>query len=108
MITISPPAKKLSGYLLVAPTWSLALLLSAYEKDGLPHAVPLTLCFLGYVIIVFVTFDWGRMRGFPAKTDEGRYSGSNILRCLVMSFIMVIPVTLVAGPFLLITLRIIR
>jgi len=108
MITLSPLAKKLSGYLLVGPTWALALFLSAFEKDGLPHVVPLTLYILGYLIIATVTFGWGRMRGFPVKIGEGRYSGSNILRCLVMSFIMVIPVGFTALPFMLIALKLIR
>jgi hypothetical protein len=108
MITLSPLAKKLSGYLLVGPTWALALFLSAFEKDGVPRSVPLTLYILGYLIIAVVTFDWGRMRGFPAKIEDGRYSGTNILRCLVMTCIMTIPVGFVALPFMLIALRIIR
>jgi hypothetical protein len=108
MITLSPLAKKFSGYLLFGPTWGLALLLSTFEKDGLPHIVPLTLYVLGFLIIAIVTFGWGRTRGFPAKTEDGRYSGSNILRCLVMSCIMAIPVGFTALPYMLIAIKLTR
>jgi hypothetical protein len=108
MITLSPLAKKLSGYLLVGPIWALGIVLSAFEKDGLPRWVGVSMFMLGYLVIAVVTFDWGRMRGFPAKTEEGSYNGTNILRFLVMTCIMVVPVGFVALPFVLVALRIVR
>ena len=61
MITISPLAKKLSGYLLVGPIWALAVVLSTFEKDGLPRWTWLSMFVLGYFVIAVVTFDWGRL-----------------------------------------------
>ena len=108
MSALSPLAKKLSGYLLVGPIWALAVLLSSFEKDGLPHTVSRTLFALGYVVIGVVTFGWGRLRGFPARTEEGRLSGTNILRCLVMSCIMAIPVGMVALPCMIVAARLVQ
>ena len=100
MISISPQAKQVSGYLFVIPIWTIAVLLSEFEKDGLPFGISRVVFALGYIAIAVVTFGWGRMRGFPVKIEDGKYSGTNILRCLVVSGMMVIPVSLLAAPFL--------
>lgn len=108
MTMIPPLVKKLAGYLLVGPIWALAVALSVFEEDGLPHAAPVALFVLGYIVIGMVTFAWGRMRGFPARTEEGRLSGTNILRCLVMSCIMIVPVGVVAFPCMLLAAHLVR
>src|SRR6187431_2344614 len=76
MSALSPLAKKLSGYLLVGPIWALAVLLSSFEKDGLPHTVSRTLFALGYVMIGMVTFGWGGCADFP----RGRKKAGSVAR----------------------------
>ncbi len=96
----SPPtlAKQLGGYLWAIPVWCLGVALSSFEADGLPREVATTVFFLGCLVVVVVTFGWGRLRGFPIALGAGRYSGTNLVRCLVMSGIMLVPVGMAALP----------
>lgn len=75
----------------------LAILFTYYENYGLPHWVPVSIQMLGYLMIVVISVGWGRVRGFPVRTPEGHLSGENILRCLVMAFVMSFPIGLVTA-----------
>ena len=79
MISFSAPASIAGGYFVAAAFFFLGF----YFQDRTMLCTGFYL-FAGLVILK-VTFAWGRVRGFAGKGDDGRIVFSHVLRALVMA-----------------------
>ena len=64
--------------------------------------------FLAVFIVLKFTFAWGRIRGFPAKREDGRVAISHVMRNLVMSVIVWCALILLFAPIMMFTFKLAR
>lgn len=55
---------------------------------------------LAGLIVVRVTFAWGRIRGFPLQSDGGGIAISHVIRNLTMAAIACVVLLFIAAPFM--------
>lgn len=94
------------GYALAGNTLCLGVYFSTLVGPGDAWlAVSRPFSILAALIVLKCTFDWGRLRGYPARRDDGAIAWTNVVRNLVMSAIVGIGVTFAAGPIAIVAVQ---
>lgn len=108
MTTTNTPKEIAAGFALAGLTLCLGVYFSmkAGEAGGtsiirLFHAVAV-------LVVLRVTFAWGRRRGFPARKEDGHIVISNVLRNLVMAAIMWGVLLLAFAPLMMMAFQLAR
>jgi hypothetical protein len=98
-----------AGFALAGLTMCLGVYFSVKAGDGAGGRSLIQLFNAVAVLIVLkVTFAWGRLRGFPARQDDGHIAFSNVLRNLVMAAIMFGVILFAFAPLVLVAFRLAR
>jgi hypothetical protein len=63
---------------------------------------------LAGLVVLKVTFAWGRIRGFAAKGDDDRIVFSHVLRILVMAAIVSAALLLLTAPMMMLAFKLTR
>ncbi len=82
-----------------------ALMLLAYVfafviKGGAGESVTRLPYYSALALVIYFTFVWGRLRGFPFLSEDGHLVLSHIIRNLTMSAIVWIALIFVSAPAL--------
>ncbi|MFT3784065.1 MAG: hypothetical protein QM790_18820 [Nibricoccus sp.] len=91
---------KLLAYFLPGPIWAIGMIVASVGAFPQSKLVMPVAFVLGYLAIIYATFEFGLIRGYPARNKEGVLSVTNVMRCSVMSVIMAVPASFIAFPFL--------
>lgn len=60
---------------------------------------------LAVMALLKATFQWGRSRGFPVRSEDGRLLFDNLLSNLVMAGLVIIVLVLVCSPLIVAAVR---
>lgn len=63
---------------------------------------------LSVLIVIKVTFDWGRLRGYPMVREDGTLAVSHIVRCAVMCLLAWVSLLLIFAPLTMAAFKLAR
>ena len=63
---------------------------------------------LAVLIVIKITFDWGRLKGFASRNTDGSLALGNIVRSLVMSFFVWLLLLLASAPLTMAAFKLAR
>jgi hypothetical protein len=109
MNPISIPKQVLAGFAVAV----FALCVGVYfgTKLGGEDVGSFLLClfyFLAAVATLKSIFEWGRIRGFPIRREDGRIHFGHVIRNLTMVVVVVPLLMILSGPFVIATFQLAR
>jgi hypothetical protein len=87
-MTTAHPRKIIIGTAATALCFAGALLLPMFV-DQLGGGIPRMIILLGIIAVAIPTFEWGAILGYRVQDEDGRLLLGHVVRCAVMTAIMV-------------------
>ena len=78
----------------------LSFVFTIVVNEGAGESIRWVPYFAAAAIVLRFTFAWGKLRGFPARSEDGHFLLSHILRNLTMSVIVWIALIALSAPVL--------
>lgn len=88
MTTTNTPKEIAGGFALAGITLCLGVFFSVKAGDQGGTAVMRLFYLVAILTVLKFTFAWGRLRGFPARREDGSIALSHVFRNLVMAAIV--------------------
>ena len=101
MVITNTSKQIVAGFGLAVVTLCLGVYFSIRAGEVGGTAVFRLFCAVAVLIVLRVTFAWGRLRGFPATREDGSWALANIVRNLVMSAIVGVVLLAVSSHFII-------
>ena len=108
MTATNTPKEIAAGFALAGLTLGLGVYLSMKAGDEGGTAVIRIFYAVAVLIVLRVTFAWGRRRGFPAVNEDGGIVVSNVLRNVVMAGLVWVVLILLIAPLIMAAFRLAR
>ena len=89
------------GYFVAGVTLCLGYYFGGQVEGSAGILLVRIFCVLAGLIVLKVTFAWGRVRGFAARGEDNHIVVSHVLRILVMAAIVSAVLVLVTAPIML-------
>lgn len=108
MNALPTPKQIVGGFALAAATLCVGVYLSTTAGDLGGTALMRLFYAIAVLIVLKLTFAWGRLRGFPAIRDDGRWALGHIVRNLVMAALLWCMLLIVSAPFVMVAFKLAR
>lgn len=108
-MTSTPTPKEIIGsFALAGMTLCLGVFFSTKVGGDGGTAIMRLFQIVTVLIVLKATFAWGRLRGFPARTEAGTIAVPHVVRNLVMAAIMCTVLLLAFGPLEMLAFKLAR
>lgn len=109
MNSIPIPKQVLAGFVGAV----VALCIGVYfgtKLSGVDYGgfLPRLFCLLACVAVLKSVFEWGRIRGFPIRREDGRIHFEHLIRNLAMVAVVVPLLVILGGPFVMAAFQLAR